>query len=168
MKKFLIAFMLFFAAFANAKDYLNVNSQCNDGMSSTTVNQLGMSPTSCSLIATKIAPGLDLHLQGEGLSMFFFDSFVYVTLNNVDIPIRFVVFEDEKDYNAIQAIAQTAYATRTPVSVIFQNPMRAGGLYDLATFNTKRTTEKTCYKSVVNGSIVSINCPIQSIQLNLN
>jgi len=90
-------------------------------------------------------------------------------MNNKDVPIRFVVYEDEKDYNAIQAIVQTAYATRTAVSIIFENPNIEGNHYDYETFLTKRKTESKCYVNEdLKGNIAFVNCPIQAIQLSSN
>ena len=168
MKACFIAFMFFFVVFANANDLLEVSKQCNGALTGT-INRPEIPPASCSVTAKKIAPGFNVSLQGEGPSMFFFDVYVDVNLNNKNIPIRFIVFEDEKDYNAIQAIVQTAYAMRSLVSIILPNPTVSMKLYDLSVFNVKRKTEKACYKSVaLDGSIVAINCSIQSIQLSAN
>ena len=170
MKLSIILLATVFTVCVHANELLDVQKQCNDGYSATgNYAQSGISETSCVLTATRIAPGFDIHKQTDIPTLFFFDSFVYVKMNNKDIPIRFVVYEDEKDYNAIQAIVQTAYATRTAVSIIFENPNIEGNHYDYETFLTKRKTESKCYVNEdLKGNIAFVNCPIQSIQLSSN
>ena len=176
MNKFLCSLLLGLAVLANANDVLNISTQCNNGSSgSNQYNQPKIGAASCYLTAVSVTPGFDLRLQNE--SCFFFDSGIKfpgselnssLNLQNQSIPIRFVIFEDEKEYNSVQAIVQTAYATRTPVLVIFANPKIK--LYELNTFmGSKRKTEKNCYIARdLNNAVTSINCPIQSIQLGAN
>lgn len=170
MKLYSVLIAMLFAMYAHANDLLDVQKQCNNGYTPTgNYAQPAISETSCVLTATRIAPGFDIHQQTDNPSLFFFDSFIYVKMNNKDVPIRFVVYEDEKDYNTIQAIVQTAYATRTAVSIIFENPNIEGNHYDYETFLTKRKTESKCYVNEdLKGNIAFVNCPIQSIQLSSN
>lgn len=173
MKLYAILLAMLFTVSAHASDFLNVldiSQQCNNGHVITKIYaQPGISETSCVMNATRIAPGFDLYLQTDYPSFFFFDTFVYIKINNKDVPLRFVVYEDEKDYNAIQAIVQTAYAKHSAVSVIFANPMLPGNLYDFKSFFARRKTEKICYtNNDLNGEIAFVNCSIQAIQLSSN
>ena len=151
------------AVFANAQGtglnhLLDVNSKC----SSTSSVLPGIEVGECRLDVSKMAPGFELHLQ-DGRTRFFFESFYSIKMNvndNSGLPIRFVVWEDEKEYNAIQAIVQTAYATRAPLSIVFDNPKKSVYNLDEYYITTTRKREKTCY---LKDNI--IYCPIKSIQL---
>lgn len=170
MKIFSVLSGIVFAVYAQANDLLDVQKNCNNGHSETgDYARPAIAETSCFLTTARIAPGFDIHQQTDNPTVFFFDSFVYIKMNNKDVPIRFVVYEDEKDYNTIQAIVQTAYATRAAVSIIFSNPKIEDNLYDYETFLTKRKTDSKCYvNSDLEGNIAFVNCPIQSIQLSSN
>ncbi|MBR6942963.1 MAG: hypothetical protein IKH55_07880 [Fibrobacter sp.] len=174
MKKILFTIMFVLAVFANADGLLDVNTYCNDGKNPVTneYNQPGITDTSCVLVATKVNPGFDMPVPvSGGIPWFFFDSGTTINIPGYTKPvgIRFCVFSDEANYNAVQAIVQTAYATRAPVSIIFSNPTRTGKPYDLATFHARRANDKNCFKAEdLNGDIVSIVCPIESIQLGSN
>jgi hypothetical protein len=181
MKWILSVLVLFFAVFANADDVLDVKTQCNNGpissssstSSSSSANRVvGLADTSCYLIATTIRPGFDLPVESDGPSSFYFDQNYSIQLKNVKkpVPIRFVVYEDESNYNAVQAIVQTAYATKAPLSVIFANPTLRSKPYDLDTYLTKkRKKDKNCYTSEdVKEGVIALNCPILSIQLHSN
>ena len=124
----------------------------------------GINQGDCRLEATKIMPGFDLNLQA-GVTRFFFDTFFSFQKEGTtnSLPIRFVIWEDEKEYNAIQAIVQTAYATRAPLTVIFTNPNVKLLNFTDHYINTERKTSKACYST---GDM--IYCPIKSIQLGSN
>lgn len=165
----IFAFIMAMVAFVYADELLDVTKNCNKGHSAEgEYVQPGISEASCVLSTSRIHPGFDLDFQKVGLpSRFFFDTFVNVKMNDKEIPIRFFVFEDEKEYNAIQALIQTAYATRSSVSVIFANPMLSENLYDYETFLTKRKKTKKCYtNNNIKGVISYVNCSIESIILN--
>ena len=136
-----------FAVFVHANDLLDVQKQCNNGYLATdNYTRPRISEASCVLTATRDAPGFDIHKQtGKSTLFFFFDSFVCAKKNNKDISIRFVVYENDKDYNAIQTIVQTAYATRVTIEIIFDNPAMTNCRYDYVTFLSKRKTESECY-----------------------
>lgn len=171
MKK-IIVMALVFAVFAIARDVLDISSYCNNGYSaSNQYNVPQIADSSCYLNTVAVTPGLDMNILG--LSYFFFDTNVDfpgsdLKLGNQSVPIRFVVFDDEANYNAVQALIQTAYATRAPVTIIFANPKLKK--YEFSEFMlSKRKTEKKCYVAKdLNNDVVSINCPIQSILLGLN
>lgn len=185
MKKLLFVFIFIFAIFANA-EYLNTTTQCNNGplssnsasssssstSSASGYNQSGIPPASCVLATTHIAPGFGLSATVNDPSFFYFDSGYLVNLSGIGngIRIRFVVYEDEKDYNAIQALVQTGYATRAPVHVIFENPTVS--VIDYATYKALKKTGnqgKTCYTvSDLNNQVSVLNCPIQAISLDAN
>lgn len=135
---------------------LNVAEQCSLAA--------GVEQNDCRLKTSKIMPGFDLNLQ-NGATRFFFDSFFSIQVNGSSnpLPIRFVIWEDEKEYNAIQAIVQTAYATRTTLSIIFVNPHHETYVFSDDYVNTIRKTSKACYSA---GGM--FYCPIKSIQLDPN
>lgn len=124
----------------------------------------GINQGDCRLEATKIMPGFDLNLQA-GVTRFFFDTFCSFQKEGTTnpLPIRFVVWEDEKEYNAIQAIVQTAYATRAPLTVIFKNPDVEYWDFSADYVDTGRKSSKSCYST---GDM--FYCPIKSIQLGSN
>ncbi len=124
----------------------------------------GINQGDCRLETTRIMPGFDLNLQA-GVTRFFFDTFFSFQKEGSTnpLPIRFVIWEDEKEYNAIQAIVQTAYATRAPLTIIFTNPNVKLWNFTDHYINTDRKTSKACYST---GDM--IYCPIKSIQLGSN
>ena len=171
MKLSSILIVMLITVFAHANDLLDVQKDCNNGHSKTgDYAQPAIAESSCILTAMRIAPGFDIPQKNDNRpTLFFFDTFVYMKLNDKDIPIRFLVYEDEKDYNTIQAIVQTAYATRANVSIIFANPNIADNLYEYETFLTKRKTENKCFVNKdLKGNVAFINCKIQTIQLSSN
>ncbi len=164
---FTLAFLL--TVCANANQLFDANSDCN---TSSIINQPDVPKNSCRMLVSRTAPGFNLANSANALSLFFFNSNYSISLdkNSGLLPIRFVVFEDERDYNAIQAIVQTAYATRAPLSINFSNP--TVDILDEDSFmNSKKSgkIEKRCYKVLnSNGKTALIHCPIQSIQLGSN
>ena len=183
MKKLLFVFIFIFAIFANA-EILNTATQCNNGSFSSNSASSSSSSTSsasgynlpeipsasCALAATHIAPGFDLSATASNPSDF--DSGYLVNLSGIGngIRIRFVVYEDEREYNAIQALVQTAYATRAPIHVVFENP--TVNVLDYATYVNLRkigNQGKTCYTVPdLNNQVKVLYCPIKGINLEKN
>ena len=198
MKKiFSLLFVL--VTIVHAYDAFDTSTQCNDGMlgvtsssssknsssssqntsssssskkssSSSGYNQPEIPPASCSMLATRIAPGFNLSGTASDPSLFFFDTFYYIKINNKDLRVRFVIYDDEKDFNSIQAIVQTAYATRAPLSINFPNPMLNVLDYNsYINFKKSGQPKYVCYTvSDLTGLATSLLCPIQSIQLGTN
>lgn len=133
----------------------NCNSPSDD-------SNKGVPGTSCNFVAKTITPGLNAAFAGE--SAFFFDADVYAPMivdgKSKLIPLRFFSYENDKTYNTIQALVQTAYATRASMNVIFLNPF-----YTLLE-SDKHVSSESCYKNKDRaGNFVSINCRVQAIQL---
>lgn len=165
MKILLLVMCTLLTVVANAQSpigftIIDKNTQCSSSQSNIPGIELG----DCRLEATKIMPGFDLNLQA-GSTRFFFDSFFSFPKNgtSISLPIRFVIWEDEKEYNAIQAIVQTAYATRAPLTVIFKNPDVEYWDFSANYVDTGRKSSKSCYST---GDM--FYCPIKSIQLGSN
>lgn len=164
---FTLAFLL--TVCANANQLFDANSDCN---TSSIINLPDVPKNSCRMLVSRTAPGFNFADSANALSLFFFDSNYSISLNKNSelIPIRFVVFEDETNYNAVQAFVQTAYATRAPLLINFSNP--STNLLDEISFINSRKSgniEKRCYKVLnSNGKTALIHCPIQSIQLGSN
>lgn len=158
MKKIMM-FVFVFAYCAFAEKILD-QTACNMGSSQN--SNPGIPAESCSITSFKIAPGTNTSLNGS--SMFFFDQDVTANLviNGIqkNLPIRFVVYSDEKDYNTVQVLIQTAFASRSSLSVIFVNP-----LYKLLQSDS-HLSNRACYiNKDRDGNVININCPIQAIQI---
>ena len=141
---------------------------------STQINQARRKPATIFQTSRKLAvlfPPSILHqaittLQ-QALHFFFIDQNLKIRRNQQDIALRFVVYNDEVNYNAIQALAQTAYATRSKLTIVFENPNLE--LLTEAQFIVNRGTTQKCFSiSNLSGNIASINCPVQSIELDMN
>lgn len=158
MKKIMV-FVIVLAYFAFAQRVLD-QAACNMGNSQN--SNMGIPAESCSITSFKISPGTNTSLNGS--SMFFFDQDVTVNLvvngAQKNLPIRFVVYSDEKDYNTVQVLIQTAFASRSSLNVIFVNPF-----YKILQ-SDNHLNSQTCYVNKDRGgNAVSINCPIQAIQI---
>lgn len=165
MKLFTLVMCTLLTVVANAQSptgftIIDKNTQCSSLQSIIP----GIEKGDCRIEATRIMPGFDLNLQA-GTTRFFFDSFFSFPKNgtSISLPIRFVIWEDEKEYNAIQAIVQTAYATRAPLTVIFKNPDVEFWDFSADYVDTERKSSKSCYST---GDM--FYCPIKSIQLGSN
>ena len=181
MKPRTLAIVFFLAMWAGAEDVLDAGTFCNDGKmheyakadgtKEIRYNLPAIPDTSCYLVATEVKPGINI--SPAGVSLFFFDQNFSFSLNVKEngvvkkktLPMRFVIFEDEKDYNAIQAIVQTAYASRGSLSLIFTNP--GVKTYDFSTYiQSKRKKESWCYTTTdASGNVIQLQCPVQSVQL---
>ena len=173
MKTIYLALVL--AVLANAQDIINPDKSCNDGQQHQYTNQSGtqetrynlpnIPKTSCVISAEHFAPGHNNAPTGS--TFFFIDQNLKIRRNQQDIALRFVVYNDEVNYNAIQALAQTAYATRSKLTIVFENPNLE--LLTEAQFIANRRTTQKCFSiSNLSGNIASINCPVQSIELDMN
>lgn len=170
-----IYFVLMLAVFANAQDIINPERSCNDGKKHLYTNQSGtqemrynlpnIPETSCVITVEHISPG---HNNAPtGTTIFFFDHELKIKKDQKDVSIRFVVYNDDVNYNALQALVQTAYAMRSKMTVIFENPTLE--LLTENEFYSKRKTTQKCYAvNNLSDEIASINCPIQSIGLERN
>lgn len=164
--KRIILFLLLLAFFADARDFLN-QFNCNDGIKRDYDNNgiprhrnPGIPETSCFIETGAISIGANFMIGGY--SSFFLDQEIYfkTNANAPEYPIRFVVYSDEKNYNMVQALVQTAYATRARVELIFVNPK-----YKILSTDS-HLSDQTCFSNNdSSGKMVSINCPIQSIRL---
>lgn len=169
MKTIFLTLAFFLTISANAYEFFDTKTQCN---TSSEINQPNIPKKSCRMHVVRTAPGFNFANSSDDPSFFFFDSNYSISLdkNSDPLPIRFIVLDDEKNYNAIQAIVQTAYATRAPLSINFANPTT--DILDEDSFmNSKKsgTLEKRCYKVAnLKGKTILIHCPIQSIQLGSN
>ena len=167
MKKSIFTLLIaMMAVFANAQQDADgliplAQASCNFGPGST-LNVQGIPDTSCSIMVTNIGPGFEVPLPNDGSVQFFFDSGYKVNLSgNQKKMIRFNVFENEKEYKGIQALVQTAYATRAPLYVIFVNPLYTN--YPFANIGSKRSSSQACYDTGL-----YYYCPVQAIQLGSN
>lgn len=158
MKKIMV-FVIVFACCSFAQRVLD-ESACNMGNSEN--SNLAIPPESCSITSFKIHPGTNTPLNGS--SMFFFDQDVTANImingTQKNLPIRFVVYSDEKDYNTVQVLIQTAFASRSGLSVIFVNPS-----YKLLQSDNHLNSQACYLNKDRGGNVVSLNCPIQAIQI---
>lgn len=158
MKKIMVI-VIVLVYFAFAQRVLN-QAACNMGNSQN--SNMGIPAESCSITSFKISPGTNTSLNGS--SMFFFDQDVTVNLmingTQKNLPIRFVVYSDEKDYNTVQVLIQTAFASRSSLSVVFVNP-----LYKLLQSDSHLNSQACYVNKDRGGEVVSLHCPIQAIQI---
>ncbi len=177
--------MFLFVICAQANEIFDLESQCNKGelglksssskkasssSSAAGYNHSEIPSASCSMLVTKLAPGFNFSEKAGDRSQFYFDTFYDVVLNGVTLRVRFFVCDDEKDYNAIQAVVQTAYATRTTLSINFVNPqVNVLNFDEYENLKNKGTLVKTCYFAHdLTQAATTLYCPIQSIQLGYN
>ena len=76
--------------------------------------------------------------------------------------IRFDVKAGEAEYNGIQAVIQTAYATRAPVSILFENPLH----HSYSPSDVDAATKRQSGLCADNGSY--FYCPVFAFQLGYN
>lgn len=92
---------------------------CNDG----STDAYGIPETSCHVYTSDFTFGLIQATDGTVV-------YYYVDFNDVrftigseeNVVLRYIVYSNESNFNSVQAITQTAFATNSKMHVIFKNP----------------------------------------------
>lgn len=148
MTKYILSFIAFLALIS----FVQANPVCNQNNSA---GSPGVPLTSCYYTFSNFSIGL-------GAKTFFIDTGYDVTYKGGKYRLRFGVPSTSAFFNEFQAIIQTAYATKSEVSVIFPN-------YDVTTVGDAiyGISETECRTNVDNNkNSANMYCPIQSISLN--
>ena len=128
---------------------------CNDGSS----NIEGISETSCVATSSNFTFGL---LQAaNGTANYYFVDFADITFtigSEKNVVLRYIIHSNEPNFNAIQALTQTAFATNARLSVIFRNPGLAQNLTTVGP-----NGEKLCHRYMGKGS--SMVCHVDAISI---
>lgn len=128
---------------------------CNDG----TTDNYGAPVTSCIASSSNFTFGLTQ--EADGSAYYYFVDFhdVLLTIDSEEnVPLRLIVYSSEPNFNSIQALTQTAFATNSKLQVIFKSPALPQN------FSTTGPNEHTlCYRfSGAGGSVV---CHVDALTL---
>ncbi|MCF0215763.1 MAG: hypothetical protein HUK21_04760 [Fibrobacteraceae bacterium] len=118
-------------------------------------NVAGIANTSCIVSTNILSIGMSIDASG---AIFFMDQ---DAVKYGDRPIRFYVHSSDFTYKELQAILQTAYATRSSVGIIYANPSEGGA--GLA--KDSSLTNVTTQQCRIIDALSALYCPIQSIAL---
>lgn len=92
---------------------------CNNGVT----DVYGIPENSCHAYSDNYTFGL---IQAtDGSSSYYFVDFNDITFTigtEENVVIRYMIFSNEANFNGIQAITQTAFATNSKLHIIFKNP----------------------------------------------
>lgn len=92
---------------------------CNDGV--TDVYAIGK--TACHAYTENFTFGLIQSIDGSPSYYFVdFNDVLFTIGSEQNVAVRLIVYSNESDFNSIQAITQTAYATNSMLHIIFRNP----------------------------------------------
>ncbi|PBC75203.1 hypothetical protein [Fibrobacter intestinalis] len=92
--------------------------------------------------------------------MFFIDTDKDVQYNNKTYKLRFFVTATSSSYNQIQALAQTGYATRSRIEVIYPN------YAETTVTNATALNNTNCSTNTDNaGNAAYMYCPIQALSI---
>lgn len=130
----------FFAVNAFADDFPSIKCNTKDK-----VEVDGIPDTSCWVTSASFSVSMDVN-EGD-VSVFSLQVYdVQLKVDGKEKYVRLTIGSDQPRFNEIQALMQTAYATRSVIAAIFPNP------------NIENTS---CF---INGDLVY--CPIQALMLS--
>ena len=145
MSLFLCTLLFFFSTIVAAPcDYENQNAHP------------GIPVTSCQ---TDV---VDYHIGLQANGLFFIDTEENVSFNGKSYRLRFYVTSASADYNDVQALAQTAFACRDRLNVIFPN-------FTSTTVDNSCNaldTVKCCTNVDGAGNPTNMYCPIQAMTVH--
>ena len=140
----LFVFFLFSGIYAAPCDEENANASP------------GIPTQSCQVLMSDYHIGL----QNDGL--FFIDSETNVQFSNKNYRLRFFVTSTSLVYNQVQALAQTSYATKSSLHIIFPNFSKTTvGNADSTAINNSQCS----VNSDGNGNPANMYCPIMAITI---
>ncbi len=97
-----------------------------------------------------------------GGGMFYIDSGLDIQFNNKTYRLRFFITSTSNTYNQIQALAQTGYATRSKIEVIYPNY----AITNVTNANTVALNNTNCSTNTDNlGNPANMYCPIQALSI---
>lgn len=104
--------------------------------------------------------GLKDYFFGLQNDVFFIHTNISVTYKSKSYKLRFFVTRDAVTYNAVMAIVQTAYASRSKLNVIYPNP----DVTSVVNLNAHKFDKDKCgFNNDGLGNPAHLYCPIESI-----
>lgn len=104
--------------------------------------------------------GLKDYFFGLQKDVFFIHTNISIPYKSKSYKLRFFVTKDASNYNAMMAIVQTAYASRSKLNVIYPNPSVIS-VIDLSAH--KFDNDKCGFNNDGLGNPAHLYCPIESI-----
>lgn len=145
---------IIFIALAFSVSY-SLELHCNDGNSDT----IGIPITSCHAYSENYTFGLILSTDGTpGYYFVDFNDITFTIDSEENVLIRYIIYSNEVNYNSVQAITQTAFATNSRLHIIFRNPK-----LDQNRNAIDVNGRKLCYRYGGNGS--SMVCHVDAITI---
>ena len=128
---------------------------CNDGKT----DKYGIPETSCKAISSNFNFGLLQSVDGHTNYYFIDFADIFFTIGNEhSVQLRYIINSNELNYNAIQALTQTAFATNASLSVIFKSPYLSQNLTTPGPYG-----RNLCYRYAGEGS--SMVCHIDAMTI---